>query len=117
LRDLGQPAEELAAALLEEGLRQREFPGIHFRDTDPGRRAFVPGLRVPIYFLALLAREVRSDIATIAEHYSITADDVAVSLDYIRSHADEIEREITEHEAAEEQLLATLPPNQVVLIP
>jgi hypothetical protein len=116
-RTSGQTPEDTAATLIEEGLRQREFPGIHFRDTGAGRRAFVPGLRVPIYFLALLAREVDNDIATIAEHYAINERDVTVSLDYIRAYADEIERDIAEHEAAEERLLATLPPDQVVLIP
>lgn len=59
---MDQVPEATAAALVEEGLRLREFPGIHFRDTGAGRRAFVPGLRLPIYFLAELAREVNDAI-------------------------------------------------------
>lgn len=116
-RDARQTPDDAASTLIEEGLRQREFPGIHFRDTGSGRQAFVPGLRLPIYFLAELAREVDDDIETIAEHYSINPSDVMVSLAYIQAYPDEIEGNIIEHEEAEKRLLATLPPNQIVTIP
>jgi uncharacterized protein (DUF433 family) len=103
--------------LIEEGLRLREFPGIHFRDTDTGHQAMVPGIRVPVYFLAELAREVNEDIQTIADHYGIPAIAVRVSLDYIHAFPDEIERDIAEHEAAEARLLATLPANNIIVVP
>lgn len=121
-RDTIQTPDAAAATLIEEGLRQREFPGIHFRDTgipetDISRQAFVPGLRLPIYFLAELAREVDDDVDTIAEFYSIPRSAVTTSLAYIRAFPEEIERNIAEHEEAEERLLASLPPSQVVTIP
>ena len=109
-----QTPDAAAALILEEGLRQREFPGVHFRDTGIGRQAFVPGLRLPIYFLAQLAREVHDDIDTIAEYYSISAADVRVSLDYVRAHTAEIDRAIADNEAAEDELVASLPPDRVL---
>lgn len=112
-----QTPDDTAATLMEEGLRAREFPGIHFRDTDTGHQAMVPGIRVPVYFLAQLAREVNEDIQTIAEHYSIPANAVTVSLDYIRAFPEEIERDIAEHGAAEAQLLATLPAENIITVP
>lgn len=115
-RDASQTPEATAATLIEEGLRQREFPGIHFRDTGIGRQAFVPGLRLPIYFLAELAREVDDDIDTIAGYYGITADVVTISIDYIRAHTAEIDRAIAGNEAAEDELVASLTPDRVVTI-
>ena len=120
--ELDMTPEDTTAALIEEWLRMREFHGIHFRDTgirETGirRQAFVPGVRVPVYFLAELAREVDDDIDTIAEHYSIPRSAVMTSLAYIRAFPEEIERNIAEHEEAEERLLASLPPSQVVTIP
>jgi len=112
-----QTPETTAAQLLEEGLRAREFPGIHFRDTDTGHQAMVPGIRVPVYFLALLAREVDEDIQTIADHYGIPTTAVIVALDYIRAFPDEIEHDIVEHEAAEDHLLATLPADNIIVVP
>lgn len=120
--ELDMTPEATAATLIEEGLRMREFPGIHFRDTGTretgiSRQAFVPGVRVAVYFLAELAREVDDDIDTIAEHYSIPRSAVITSLAYIRAFPEEIERDIAEHERAEERLLASLPPSQVIAIP
>src|SRR5688572_24908666 len=99
-RDLDQTPDDTAATLIEEGLRRREFPGIDFRDTEVGRQVFVPGIRLPVYFLAMLAREVDDDVATIAEYYDISTSAVEVSLAYIRAHTAEIDREIAELEAA-----------------
>ena len=120
--DLDLTPEVMAATLIEEGLRMREFPGIHFRDTGTretgiSRQAFVPGLRLPVYFLAELAREVDNDIDTIAEFYSISSSAAITSLEYIHAFPEEIERNIAEHEEAEERLLASLPPSQVVTVP
>lgn len=115
-RDAGQTPDAAVATLIEEGLRLREFPGIHFRDTGIGRQAFVPGLRLPIYFLAELAREVNDDIDTIAEHFSISADAATVSLDYIRAYPDEIDRAIAANEAAEDALVASLTPDGIITI-
>lgn len=116
-RETNQTPDDTAASLIEEALRQRDFPGIHFRDTDTGHQAMVPGIRVPVYFLDQLAREVNEDIQTIAEHYDIPANAVEVSLDYIRAFPEEIERDIAEHEAAEARLLATLPADNIIVVP
>lgn len=107
---------DAAAALVEEGLRLREFPGIHFRDTGIGRQAFVPGLRLPIYFLAELAREVANDIDAIMEYYGISADAVTVSLAYARAHTAEIDRAIADNLAAEDALVASLTPERIVTV-
>lgn len=110
----GQTVEEAAGILLEEALRQHEFPGVHFRDTGIGRQAFVPGLRLPIYFLAELAREVRDDVDTIAEYYNITAHTANIALCYIRAFPGEIDRAIEDNEAAEDALVASLTADQFV---
>jgi hypothetical protein len=115
-RELGQTPAVTANMLIEEGLRQRKFPGIQFRDTGIGRQAFVPGLRLPVYFLAKLAREVNDDIDTIAEHFSMTADAVCVSLAYIRAYPDEIEHAIAANDAVEDALVASLTTEGVVTI-
>ena len=115
-RDAGLTPDAAAATLIEEGLRLYEFPGIQFRDTGIGRQAFVPGIRLPIYFLAGLAREVDNDVATIAEYYSSSPADVRISLDYIRAYPDEINHAIAANEAAEDELVASLTPDRVVTI-
>ncbi len=116
-REMNQTPDDTAATLIEEALRQRDFPGIHFRDTDTGHQAMVPGIRVPVYFLAQLAREVNEDIQSIVDHYGIPANAVVVSLDYIRAFPEEIERDIAEHEAAEARLLETLPADNIIAVP
>ena len=65
-RAAGRTPGELAGRLVEEGMRQREFPGLEFRDTPIGRQAFLAGTRVGVWHVALVAPEYGGDAAEIA---------------------------------------------------
>ena len=112
-RGMNRTPGEAAAALVEEGLRLREFPGLEFRDTAIGRQAYLRGTRLAVWQVALVARDYGDSAAT-AEHLSITPEEAALALAYARTYRAEIEAAIADNAAAGERLAATLPPDRVV---
>jgi hypothetical protein len=52
-RAMNRSPGEAAAAMVEEGLRLREFPGLEFRDTAVGRQAYLRGTRLAVWQGAL----------------------------------------------------------------
>jgi hypothetical protein len=115
-REMNMTPAAAAARLLEEGLRLQEFPGIEFRDTDAGRQPYVAGIRMPLWHVAMVAREFGEDVSGIAQHLSIPQSSVEQALCYIRAYSAEIDAAIADIHAAADQLAATLPPSQVVSI-
>lgn len=114
-REMDRSLEDSAAALVEEGLRQREFPGIEFRSTALGRQAYLSSLRLALWQITLAARDIAEPLA-IARHLSITADEVELALTYARRFPDEIAAAIAANETAGDVLARTLPAQQVVEI-
>jgi hypothetical protein len=114
--ELNLASEAAAATLIEEGLRMREFPGIQFWDTDSGRQPYIAGFRMPLWHVAMVAREFGDDLPGIVEHLSIPRAAVEKALRYICAYSDEIDASIADIEAAGDQLAATLPPEQVVAV-
>jgi hypothetical protein len=115
-REMGMTPEKAAAMLLEEGLRLREFPSIQFRDTDGGRQPYIAGVRLPLWHIAMVARDFDDDVPAIANHLSISRAEVTEALRYICTFTAEIDAAIADIEAAGDQLARTLPPEQVIAV-
>jgi hypothetical protein len=114
-RALGRTPGEVAAALGEEGLRQRDFPGIEFRDTAIGRQAYPRGTRLAVWMVGVAARDL-GDWAAVADHLMLSPVEAALARAYADAHADEVAAAIADNEAASDRLAALLPPDQVVAV-
>ena len=114
--ELDMTSEAMAATLIEEGLRMREFPGIQFWDTVSGRQPYAAGFRMPLWHVAMVAREFGDDLPGIVEHLAIPRGAVENALRYIRAYSAEIDAAIADIEAAGDQLAASLPPEHVVAV-
>src|SRR5262249_21725674 len=76
------------------------FPGI---DTDPrisGGEACIVRTRIPIWVLEQARRLGTSEADLLRAYPSLRAEDLANAWAYVRAHKDEIDREISENEAA-----------------
>ena len=65
---LGRSLEATASLLLDEKLREEEFPFVEFRNSPVGRQAYVQGSRVTVWQVVLLARGYGMDIGQVAKH-------------------------------------------------
>lgn len=108
---LGETRSQLAARLIDEGLRMEAHPGIIFRPGPAGRR---PGLvgGPDVWEVARVLREQPSDekgLRRTAELTGLALHQVRVAADYYREFHDEIDAWIAEvdREADEAAAVAT----------
>ena len=113
-RAMGRSPGEVAAVLVDEGLRLREFPGIEFRDTPVGRQAFLRGTRLGVWQVAELVEAYATTeattgatIAAAAEHLGIAHALVGLTTAYARAFPAEIAAATADARALNERLLAT----------
>ena len=91
---LDRSAAEMAARLVDEGLRREEFAMIEFRDSPVGRQAYLEGTRVAAWQVVNLARGYHNDAAAVARHLSWPESKVRAALNYAGAFPDEIEAAI-----------------------
>lgn len=108
-RRLGKTPSETAVLLLEESLRQREFPFIEFRDSPAGRQAYLQGARIAVWHVAALARDYKGDASKTGAYLDAPEVAVRAALAYADAYADEIETAIADNEWVAEHLLPLTP--------
>lgn len=110
-----QPTVEAATRLLEEALRQQEFPWIEFRNSGYGRQAFLQGTRLAVWHVVVVARALNFDVDQIAEYFPIPAFQVTALLNYAASFPDEIQAAIDDdHNVTEERLREWAPNLEII---
>jgi uncharacterized protein (DUF433 family) len=105
-RAVGRTPSELAGRLVEEGLRQRAFPGIDFRDTPIGRQAFLAGTRLGVWHIALIAPEYGGRADDIGAGLGVAPSAVAAALAYAGTYPDEITAAIEDSAALNRRVAA-----------
>ena len=116
-RQLGRTLSEAAALLLEEGLRQREFAFIEFRDSAVGRQAYLQGTRLAVWQVAWLARDFDGDAARVAAaHLELPVTQVMTALNYAAAYPDEIEAAIEDSSHAPADLRRLVPDLNVTTV-
>lgn len=115
-RRLGRSPAEAAALLLEESLRQREYPFIEFRDSPAGRQAYLQGTRIAVWHVAALARQYEGDVSKAAAYLEIPDVQVKAALAYAAAYPDEIGAAIADDEWVAEHLLPLTPGFTIVAV-
>ena len=103
----GLSANQVAARLLEEGLRMRAFPGIGFTASKMGYRAVVLGTRLAVWEVAATMLANGGDVALTARDLGLTAGQVDVCGRYYAAHQAEIDsltEDLQRAEASEREL-------------
>jgi uncharacterized protein (DUF433 family) len=105
-RQRGISRNELAERYLAEGVRQDEFPQIHFRDGALGRRAALVGTRLDVWQVVETLRSHDNSLEQATEYLGLPVERVRAAVRYAAAHRDEVEevaaREIAAAERAEE---------------
>jgi uncharacterized protein (DUF433 family) len=77
-----------------------DFPGIEATPGVCGGDARIVRTRIPVWVLEQTRRLGASDAELLRAYPALRAEDLANAWGYVRSHGDEIEREIADNEAA-----------------
>ena len=115
-RRLGRTPSQTAALFLEESLRRCDYPLIEFRDSPARRQAYVPGTRIAVWHVVVLAREYGGDASKTAAYLQIPEVQVKAALAYASGYPDEIETAIADNEWVAEHLLPLAPGFEVITV-
>lgn len=98
-----QPPPALAASLLDEGLKTRQFPGIVYMDGPSGRRASLaggPDIWQVIKALRSVPTDLYDPIGTVCIESDLYERQVNLAIQFYESYPDEIEAKIADDVAA-----------------
>jgi uncharacterized protein (DUF433 family) len=113
-RRLGRSDSDAAVLLLEESLRQEDFPFVEFRDSPVGRQAYLKGTRLATWQVAWLARAYDGDLSRIAADLEIPTNALAGALSYAAAYPAETDAAIADNAQAAEDLAHLIPNLEVV---
>jgi uncharacterized protein (DUF433 family) len=107
----GHTFSALATELLDEGLKQRQAPGVTFVDGAHGRRAVVAGSGIDVWEVVRTWKEAREDLAaTLAAYPSLSEIQVRTALGYYARFGAEIDERLQRESAwTEERVCRELP--------
>ena len=109
----GWTASDASAPLVEEGLRQLEFPFIDFRESAAGRQAYVQGSSVAVWEVILLVRRYNVDVPRVARHLRWSERKVRAAINYAGSFPEEVQEALAENESVDFKTLKHMAPQAV----
>jgi hypothetical protein len=97
-QELGRSVSETTALMIEEWLRQDEFPEIEFRTFNHERHACIKGA-MQIWQLVMTAEAWDLDADKTALYFPIPAHRIRGAFDYYRAYPEDIDRALAENRA------------------
>jgi len=98
-RRMQRPPSEAARMLLDEALRQADFPLIEFRDSPIGRQAYIKGGRVQVWMVVSIAEGYKNNLKKTAKHLQCPEEWVEAAYAYARAFPKEIRDAIEDNDA------------------
>lgn len=97
-RMVDRSVSETAAMLLNEKLREADFPFIEFRVSPLGRHPFVKGTSLAVWEVVLLGRRFEMDSRRVAEYLEWPETKVHSAFAYAEAYRDEVQPLVEEAE-------------------
>lgn len=115
-RRLGKTPSETSAILIEESLRESEFPYIEFRHSALGRQAYLKNSSLALWEVIQIAQGYELDEQKTAEHFQRPLEWVRSALLYAIAYSEEIQTAIADAQAANETSLKRLLPQLETIV-
>ena len=117
-RRLGKTPSETSALLIEESLRENEFPYIEFRHSLNGRQPYLKNSSLAVWEVIMIAQDYKMDLQKTAEHFHRPVEWVKAAVLYAEAYAEEINQAIADSRAMNETALKRLfPQMETVSVP
>ncbi len=104
-RGFGISRSGCITTLLEEHLREMEFPLIEFRDTMTGRQVYMKGTRLTVWWVIHVAQTGNMSEEQLSAHFTKPEEWVRAALAYYACYTKEIDAAIKDHRAADYEAL------------
>jgi hypothetical protein len=114
----GTSVTALVAAVLDEGLKTRGFPGVVYRDGPAGRRAGLsggPDLWEVVRAIQGASGKGAQRVQRVAEDRGLSADQVRLAVDFYSAFPEEIDERIAADDVAAEQVRKLIERREMLL--
>ncbi|MBE8994560.1 transcriptional regulator [Microcystis aeruginosa] len=109
-RQLGKTPSETSAILIEESLRESEFPYIEFRQSPLGRQPYLKNSSLALWEVMQIAQSYALDEQKTAAHFHRPCEWVRSALLYAEAYQSEVEKAIAQSQTLNETTLKRLLP-------
>ena len=109
-RRLGKTPSETGAILIEESLRESEFPYIEFRHSPLGRQPYLKNSSLALWEVIQIAQSYGLDEEKTAAHFHRPLDWVRSALLYAEAYRSEVQTAISDAQAINETTIKRLLP-------
>ncbi|TRV41943.1 MAG: transcriptional regulator [Microcystis panniformis Mp_MB_F_20051200_S9] len=109
-RQLGKTPSETSAILIEESLRESEFPYIEFRQSPLGRQPYLKNSSLALWEVMQIAQSYALDEQKTAAHFHRPCEWVRSALLYAEAYQSEVEKAIAQAQILNETTLKRLLP-------
>jgi hypothetical protein len=109
-RQLGKTPSETSAILIEESLRESEFPYIEFRQSPLGRQPYLKNSSLALWEVIQIAQSYALDEQKTAAHFHRPLEWVRSALLYAEAYQSEVEKAIAQAQTLNETTLKRLLP-------
>jgi hypothetical protein len=110
-----RPKSQIIAALADEAVRTRRFPGVHFRGDDTARRAWIPRVSLEVWELVRLLRDYGSS-RRVTDELGIPPEVFRLAEAYASAYRDEIEALLSQNRPSEDDVRALYPFAEIHLV-
>lgn len=109
-RLLGKTPSETTALLIEESLREQEFPYLEFRQSVLGRQAYLKNSSLAVWEVCQIAQNYNMDEQKTAQHFHRPLEWVRCAFLYREAYPGEIDTAIADAQAVDKTALKRLLP-------
>ena len=109
-RRLGKTASETGSLLIEESLREQEFPYIEFHNSGLGRQAFLKNSSLAVWEVIEIAQNYQMNQQKTAEHFHRTLEWTRCAFLYYEAFPQEVELAVADAQAINQKTLERLLP-------
>jgi hypothetical protein len=109
-RRLGKTPSETSAILIEESLRESEFPYIEFRQSPLGRQPYLKNSSLALWEVIQIAQSYALDEQKTAAHFHRPLEWVCSALLYAEAYQSEVQKAIIQAQTLNETTLKRLLP-------
>lgn len=109
-RQLGKTPSETSAILIEESLRESEFPYIEFRHSPLGRQPYLKNSSLALWEVIQIAQSYGLDEEKTAAHFHRPLEWVRSALLYAEAYRSEVQTAISDAQAMNETTIKRLLP-------
>ena len=112
----GTTRSQALAVLIEEKLREVEFPGVDFRETAIGRQPFVSGTGLTMWEYLMVGQCYDLNAEQIANHFCHSIEKTEAFLRYYAAFPKEVETELAKNDIGYEDMLKENPNIQLFYV-